>query len=62
MQTEELLNQTASEKLTLEQEYEMQQKWYQDKDSEILFSIVIVFMLIIIDQYKYLDFCHCHNQ
>jgi len=32
MQNEDLLDKTASKKLTLEQEYEMQQTWYQDDD------------------------------
>eukprot|EP00795_Rhopilema_esculentum_P009090 gene9090-16745_t len=32
MQNEELLEKTASERLSLEQEYEMQQKWYNDAD------------------------------
>ena len=35
MQSEELLEKTASERLSLEQEYEMQQKWHNDADSEL---------------------------
>ena len=33
MQSPALLAQTASERLTLEQEYQMQQSWYQDENS-----------------------------
>ena len=33
MQSEELREQTASERLTLQEEYEMQQKWISDDDS-----------------------------
>ena len=33
MQSPELLEQTASERLTLDQEYEMQQSWFLDKNS-----------------------------
>ena len=33
MKSEELLELTASEPLTLEEEYEMQQKWHLDTDS-----------------------------
>lgn len=32
MQSPELLEQTASERLTLDQEYEMQQSWFQDEN------------------------------
>jgi len=32
MQSHELLEQTASERLTLEQEYDMQQSWFQDEN------------------------------
>ncbi|CAL1274805.1 unnamed protein product [Larinioides sclopetarius] len=32
MQNPELLELTASEPLTLKQEYEMQQSWFQDED------------------------------
>ncbi|GIY15526.1 n-acetyltransferase 9-like protein [Caerostris extrusa] len=32
MQSPELLELTASEPLTLEQEYQMQQSWYEDDD------------------------------
>jgi hypothetical protein len=32
MQSPELLEKTASERLTLEKEYEMQQSWLQDED------------------------------
>ena len=34
MQSPELLEQTASERLTLDQEYEMQQSWFQDENSK----------------------------
>lgn len=34
MQSPELLEQTASERLTLEQEYEMQNNWFQDENSK----------------------------
>ena len=37
MQNEELLDKTASERLTLGQEYEMQQKWFHDEDSMLYF-------------------------
>jgi len=33
MQSPELLEQTASERLTLDQEYEMQQSWFHDENS-----------------------------
>lgn len=33
MQSPELLEQTASERLTLDQEYEMQQSWFLDENS-----------------------------
>ena len=33
MQSPELLEQTASERLTLDQEYEMQQSWFLDEKS-----------------------------
>ena len=35
MQSTELLEQTASERLSLEQEYDMQQSWFQDENSEV---------------------------
>jgi len=35
MQSHELLEQTASERLTLEQEYDMQQSWFQDENSKV---------------------------
>ena len=35
MQSPELLEQTASETLTLSQEYEMQRSWYEDEHSEL---------------------------
>ena len=38
MQSPELLEQTASERLTLDQEYEMQQSWFQDENSNIYFN------------------------
>ncbi len=34
MKNQELLELTASDPLTLEQEYEMQQSWYEDEDSK----------------------------
>lgn len=34
MSSEEIRQQTASEPLTLEEEYEMQQSWQKDEDSE----------------------------
>ena len=34
MQSPELLEQTASERLTLEQEYDMQNSWFQDENSK----------------------------
>lgn len=34
MKNEELLELTASEPLTLEEEYEMQRSWYEDNDSK----------------------------
>ncbi len=34
MQNEELLEKTASKRLTLEEEFEMQQKWANDDDSK----------------------------
>ena len=37
MQSPELLEQTASERLTLDQEYEMQQSWFQDENSNFTF-------------------------
>lgn len=36
MQSAELLEQTASERLTLEQEYDMQRSWFQDENSKDL--------------------------
>ena len=35
MQSTELLEQTASKRLSLEQEYDMQQSWFQDENSEV---------------------------
>lgn len=35
MQSPELLEQTASERLTLDQEYDMQQSWFQDENSKL---------------------------
>lgn len=35
MESEELLELTASTRLSLEQEYEMQQSWLNDDDSEL---------------------------
>ena len=34
MQSEDLRNETASEKLTLKEEYEMQQAWNNDDESK----------------------------
>lgn len=56
MQNEELLDKTASERLTLEQEYQMQQKWFHDEDSMFWFllfcftspSFFFVFSFIIL--------------
>ena len=41
MKNEELLELTASEPLTLEEEYEMQTSWYEDNDSRcfVVFSL-----------------------
>ena len=38
MQSPELLEQTASERLTLDQEYEMQQSWFQDENSKTSYT------------------------
>jgi hypothetical protein len=35
MQSPELLEQTASERLTISQEYDMQRSWYEDENSEL---------------------------
>lgn len=37
MQSPELLEQTASERLTLDQEYEMQQSWFHDENSNFYY-------------------------
>ena len=36
MKSPELLEATASEPLTLEEEYDMQQKWHHDADSRCM--------------------------
>ncbi|KAJ7371125.1 N-acetyltransferase 9 [Desmophyllum pertusum] len=46
MQSPELLGQTASERLTLDQEYEMQQSWFQDENK---------CTFIIVDKNKWLQ-------
>ena len=38
MKSKELQELTASEPLTLEQEYEMQKSWREDDDSKIIFA------------------------
>jgi len=43
MQSPELLEQTASERLTLDQEYEMQQSWFQDENSNIFLIFEKIF-------------------
>lgn len=42
MQSPVLLEQTASERLTLDQEYEMQQSWLHDENSNFYFIILNV--------------------
>ena len=52
MQSPELLEQTASERLTLDQEYEMQQSWFQDENSNFIFlkKIFPNFQMILVVQ------------
>ena len=52
MQSPELLEQTASERLTLDQEYEMQQSWFQDENSNFIFlkKIFPNFQMILVMQ------------
>ena len=52
MQSPELLEQTASERLTLDQEYEMQQSWFQDENSNFIFlkKIFPNFQMILVIQ------------
>lgn len=45
MKNEELLELTASEPLTLEEEYEMQRSWYEDSDSKYFIHLVLSKML-----------------
>lgn len=46
MQSPELLEQTASERLTLDQEYEMQQSWFLDENSmSVMLSLKVDFTL-----------------
>jgi len=44
MQSHELLEQTASERLTLDQEYEMQQSWFNDENSNIYYLEKNIFL------------------
>lgn len=57
MQSPELLEQTASERLTLDQEYEMQQSWFQDENSNFIFlkKIFSNFQIILGMQKSRLD-------
>ncbi len=41
MQNDELLEKTASERLTLDEEYQMQQKWFNDEDSKTFHPSII---------------------
>lgn len=42
MESDELRQQTASERLSLDEEYEMQQTWLNDDDSEYMSSQFII--------------------
>ncbi|XP_020899393.1 N-acetyltransferase 9-like protein isoform X2 [Exaiptasia diaphana] len=43
MQSSELLAQTASERLTLDQEYEMQKSWYEDTNNSMVGDVNLFF-------------------
>ena len=49
MQSAELRAQTASEPLTLSQEYQMQQSWQQDEDSMCysFYSIMLILVILL---------------
>lgn len=52
MQSPELLEQTASERLTLDQEYEMQQSWFHDENSNFYYLKKKKNFLIILEMPK----------
>ena len=58
MQSPELLEQTASERLTLDQEYEMQQSWFQDENSKLNF----IFLKKLFPNFKIILGMHAKNQ
>ena len=53
MQNEELLDKTASERLTLDQEYEMQKKWFHDEDSMFYFLLLLFVSLSFLHRHYF---------
>lgn len=50
MKSPELQQLTASEPLTLEQEYDMQRSWREDNDSKVLFLLILYNSIIFVPQ------------